>query len=117
MRYGIIGRGRVRIDGRYEVRHLLIQFTQTVQVQRNPKPPKIDIFQGNRLGHDAQGIFIAVECDIIELLLQRPQFSCNGRQMWHLSVPPVQKRLEIGGQERDLVELPADAPAGVFSRC
>ena len=116
MRYGIVGCGRVRIDGHHIVRHLLIQLTQTVQIQRNPKSPKVDILQGNRFRDHAQGILLAVEFDVIELLLQRPQVGCDRRESRHLSVSPVQKRLEIGGQEWDLTQLPANRLAGVFGR-
>lgn len=116
MRYGVVSCRRVRIDGRHIVRHLLIQLAQTVQIQRNPKPPQIDVLQGNRFRDYAQGIFLAVEFDVIELLLQRPQVCGDRRESRHLSVSPVQKRLDVGSQEWDLTQLPVNRLTGVFGR-
>jgi len=90
MRYRIICCRRMRIDGHHEVWRLLIEFTQTTQVQRYPEPPKVDVLQGDRLGDDTQGVFFAIEFDIVELLLQRPQFRCDPREARHIPVSSVQ---------------------------
>jgi len=103
MRYGVVCSGWMWIDGHHKVRHLVIQFLQSVQVQSNSKPPEVDIVKRNGLGDGTQGLFFAVEFHVTELISQRLDLISDSGQFRHLLVSTVQEFLGLADRIRNLV--------------